>query len=86
MRFLKSYFVLIVLYLVYWRPPNPPTLPDYIIKEFSTTSFAANFLKPDPTLKVSFIGIEGSLRFLKFPSNRSPEFIEFVKGIKKEYQ
>lgn len=61
--------------LVYWRPPNPPPLPHYIIKEFSNTVFD-KFLKPDPSLKVSF-GEQGTLRFLKFPSDRTPEFIQF---------
>jgi len=66
--------------LVYWRPPDPPDLPSYIIKEFQNGEPKLP-LKPDPTLKI-FISaehpLEGSLKFLKFDSNRTAEFIQFL--------
>jgi len=65
--------------LAYWRPPSPPNLPEYIIKEFEDGEPKLP-LRPDPSLKVhlSSNGLEGNLRFLKFPSNRTAEFINFL--------
>ena len=39
--------------MVYWRPPDPPNLPAYIIKDFQNGEPRLP-LKPDPTLKISF--------------------------------
>jgi len=68
--------------MVYWRPPDPPDLPDYIIKEFQdrTTNNVKFPLRPDPSLKLSLKleDQEGNLKFLKFPSNRTLEFCQFV--------
>jgi hypothetical protein len=82
--------------LVYWRPPAPPDLPSYIIKEFQDGEPRLP-LTPDPSLKVYLQGTyiledrftffsesKGVLRFLKFPSNRTIEFIQFLSG-KFEY-
>mmetsp|Transcript_16470 Transcript_16470/g.22857 ORF Transcript_16470/g.22857 Transcript_16470/m.22857 type:complete len:421 (-) Transcript_16470:1918-3180(-) len=65
--------------LVYWRLAHPPDLPNYIIKEFQDGEPKIP-LKPDPSLKIHLSegGHEGSLKFLKFPSNKTAEFIEFV--------
>eukprot|EP01117_Protostelium_nocturnum_P016756 TRINITY_DN6701_c0_g4_i1.p1 TRINITY_DN6701_c0_g4~~TRINITY_DN6701_c0_g4_i1.p1 ORF type:complete len:377 (+),score=127.41 TRINITY_DN6701_c0_g4_i1:802-1932(+) len=64
--------------VVYWRPESPPDLPNYIIKEFQKHQFESAFpLKPDPSLAVDVN--EVSLKFLKFPSNRTPDFIDFIK-------
>jgi len=68
--------------MVYWRPPDPPDLPSYIIKEFQNGEPKLP-LKPDPTLRIQLYRngdskLEGSLRFLKFPSNKTVEFIEFA--------
>lgn len=54
--------------LVYWRPPAPPNLPSTLP------------LKPDPSLKVQLTGpgLDGNLRFLKFPSSRTLEFVQFA--------
>lgn len=41
--------------LVYWRPPAPPNLPSYIIKEFENGQPTLP-LKPDPSLKVQLTG------------------------------
>lgn len=38
--------------MVYWRPPDPPDLPSYIIKDFQNGEPQLP-LKPDPILKVS---------------------------------
>jgi len=67
--------------LVYWRPPNPPEMPDYIIKEFQDDAINFKFpLKPDPTLKLSLKidDHQADLKFLKFPSSRTVEFCQFV--------
>jgi len=68
--------------IVYWRPQNPPDLPDYIIKEFHDDGAKVKFpLRPDPTLRVALKmdkEQEGDLRFLKFPSHKTLEFCQFV--------
>jgi len=65
--------------LVYWRPPDPPDLPDYIIRELDESNVKFP-LKPDPGLRVSVKIDEnsGHLKFLKFPSNKTVEFCQFV--------
>jgi hypothetical protein len=40
--------------IVYWRPPAPPDLPSYIIKEFQDQESKLP-IKPDPTLRL-FLG------------------------------
>lgn len=42
--------------IVYWRPQNPPNLPDYIIKEFQDAEEPFP-LRPDPALKIHLKGI-----------------------------
>jgi len=66
--------------IVYWRPPDPPDLPDYIIREFQDSSNVKIPLQPDPSLRLSLTFDEhaGDLKFLKFPSNKTLEFCQFV--------
>ncbi|PRP75060.1 pantothenate kinase 2-like [Planoprotostelium fungivorum] len=67
--------------IVYWRPPYAPTLPEYVVRDFKDSFFSASApLKPDPSLAVDIS--EGSLRFLKFPSSRNVEFIDFIRDTK----
>lgn len=70
--------------MVYWRPPNPPDLPNYIIKEFQDEKNEPKLpIKPDHSLRIVLNDIqgvskEGVLKFLKFPSNKTMEFVSFV--------
>eukprot|EP01116_Phalansterium_solitarium_P015018 TRINITY_DN3302_c0_g1_i3.p1 TRINITY_DN3302_c0_g1~~TRINITY_DN3302_c0_g1_i3.p1 ORF type:complete len:379 (+),score=101.98 TRINITY_DN3302_c0_g1_i3:106-1242(+) len=62
--------------MVYWRPPNPPDMPSYVIKEFQGEGSSVP-LKPDPSLNLE-MSSKGCLKFLKFPSSRTVDFIQFV--------
>eukprot|EP01119_Soliformovum_irregulare_P007065 TRINITY_DN1946_c0_g1_i2.p1 TRINITY_DN1946_c0_g1~~TRINITY_DN1946_c0_g1_i2.p1 ORF type:complete len:306 (-),score=97.08 TRINITY_DN1946_c0_g1_i2:183-1100(-) len=72
--------------IVYWRPPNPPELPDYIIKEFQDTKEAGTFpLIPDPSLKIHLAEdgrTDGTLKFLKMPTGKAHDFIQFLRKTK----
>jgi len=67
--------------LVYWRPPNPPRLPAYIVQETSASfRSAGNFeLAPDKSLSVS-MAPGAVLKFIKFPTTHAETFIQFVKA------
>ncbi|KAH3762821.1 pantothenate kinase 1 [Pelomyxa schiedti] len=81
---LNSNLIPIPINKVYWRPPNPPTLPDYINKEpyDSANNF---FLRPDPTLSVS-MKPRGNLKFIKFPVTHADQFIQFLVATKLHQQ
>lgn len=73
--------------IVYWRPQNPPNLPDYIIKEFQDAE--EHFpLRPDPALKIHLKeqSLDGSLKFLKFPSDNTVDFVHFLLETKLHHQ
>ena len=50
--------------IVYWRPPAPPDLPSYIIKEFQDHESKLP-IKPDPTLRL-YIGKKISNYYMQF--------------------
>eukprot|EP00727_Mastigamoeba_balamuthi_P009372 m51a1_g5057 putative pantothenate kinase (400) ;mRNA; r:102848-104587 len=70
---------------VYWRPPRPPMLPEYIRHDHSGTNPSNFNLLPDPSLHVS--AAPGALRFLKFPTTNAEAFVKFTKtsGLKDQY-
>jgi len=50
--FLKKYKGGSFTKMVYWRPPDPPNLPAFIIKDEFQAQSSFLPLKPDPSLKV----------------------------------
>eukprot|EP01105_Mastigella_eilhardi_P015311 TRINITY_DN3497_c0_g1_i3.p1 TRINITY_DN3497_c0_g1~~TRINITY_DN3497_c0_g1_i3.p1 ORF type:complete len:385 (-),score=134.33 TRINITY_DN3497_c0_g1_i3:92-1246(-) len=71
--------------IVYWRPPNPPKLPEYINKEPGLENVTNFTLKPDPSLNV-YLPPKGMLKFLKFPTVDAEKFVDFVKATKLHEQ
>lgn len=68
--------------MVYWRPSNPPALPDYILKEGESFTIASSKLplKADPTLSIDSPLLGGKLKFLKIPYQNTSDFIEFARA------
>jgi pantothenate kinase len=62
--------------LVYFRPVDPPELPSYVVKE--GVDFASSLpVSADNALNVCTAD-GGVLRFLKFPSTRTLDFVQFL--------
>eukprot|EP00010_Vexillifera_abyssalis_P007789 CAMPEP_0201550216 /NCGR_PEP_ID=MMETSP0173_2-20130828/6610_1 /ASSEMBLY_ACC=CAM_ASM_000268 /TAXON_ID=218659 /ORGANISM="Vexillifera sp., Strain DIVA3 564/2" /LENGTH=346 /DNA_ID=CAMNT_0047960129 /DNA_START=1364 /DNA_END=2401 /DNA_ORIENTATION=- len=70
---------------VYFRPPDPPELPAYVLKEHDTLADKLP-LKADDTLAVSCSELGGTLRFLKFPSSKVVDFSKFILSSKLHNQ
>jgi type II pantothenate kinase len=66
---------------VYWRPPNPPSLPTYVTHE-NSISFQQNFtLSPARSLSVSCAPV-GVLKFMRFPTTHAESFVQFLRRTK----
>lgn len=65
--------------LVYFRPRNAPKLPDYVVFEEPGRTSCLHTIQPDPSLDVDCPPV-GTLRFIKIPSYKNLDFLQFCKG------
>ena len=61
--------------IVFFRPNSPPALPEYLVKESHLEGLPVQLNKH---MLAELPNLSGVMRFIKIPSNRVPDFVDFL--------